>query len=549
MADKQFPVSFNFKAFESISGVIDGINGKFGKLKDRVTESNNRFQVLQNGTQGVRDRLVAFGEKLTGIGTKVSLGISTPLSLLAAKMVHTSIEATETASKFDQVFKALDDGTKAAAVDRLKAGFDLSTQSAQELISTTGLLAKDLGLNSKQALNMGEQVAALGVQIAAFRNVEGGAAAATDTLRAAMLGQTKGLKKLGIDLTDAQILEEAKTMASKGARFETIEQAKALVVLSLIQKRTKDDQEDFKESSHELANQMRVGAEGFKEVSKVVGDILKPRFARMVALTNKFQKAFLDLSPGMQKFIVSVGSILIALGPVILGFGVFIGTILPALITGFTTLTAISLPVVGTFLAVVAAIAALIGIGYLVVKNWEAIKTFFLALWDGPLVKFLRWVTMIEPFIILAKTIIANWEPIKGFFQDLFAKIATFMDPIIAKFRAISDAAKSLMGIAGDLGSKLLFGDNNPFAAQAPGGLAGASVGANAQNSVGQAAAVGAQAQQIGKTIGAEMKTTNTNNAKIEIDFSNVPRGTRVQTTQSTGIPPTLNLGMAGGLL
>src|SRR4051812_17752443 len=98
MSDNQVPVLFNFKAFDSISNTISSLSGKFTNLKAAVTENNNRFQVMQAKTEGVRSGLEAFGEKVTGIGAKISLGISAPLSLLGAKMVHTAIEATESAS-------------------------------------------------------------------------------------------------------------------------------------------------------------------------------------------------------------------------------------------------------------------------------------------------------------------------------------------------------------------------------------------------------------------------------------------------------------------
>lgn len=516
---KEFPVVFNFKAFETVNATIDKVTARFDGLKSSVSDFNNRFAILQSKTKGVRDALTSAGGAMESVGKKLTLGVTAPLALLAGKMVHTSIAAEESASKFEQVFKEVDNAVKGAAVDRLRKSFDLSTQSAHEMLSTTGLLAKDLGLTGDQALNMSEQVTGLSVQMAAFRNIEGGTERATEILRAAMLGQTKGLKALGISITEAQIKEEARAMSQKGARFETVEQAKAMATLALIQKRTIDDQEDFKNSQNEMENQLRVTGEQFKEISKTIGDILKPVLAAILNVANRLMKAFLNLSPSMQKVIVAFAAIAAAVGPLLVALGFFVGTILPALITGFSVLTVFAAPFSGTILAIVAAVTALIAVGVMLVKNWESVKGFFSALWDGPLFKVIRFMSGIDLLIGAGKLILKNWEPIAAFFDSIF------------------DSVKGIFGVLGDLGGKLLFGNNSPF-------------GGGNQNAQGnlseQSTGMKGQAQEIGKAMAQEIRTTN--DAKVQLDFLNLPRGTKIS-SQASGIPPSLNLGMMGAPL
>jgi len=529
---KEFPVSFNFRAFETISQTIDKINGSLDGLKKNSSTFNNQFKILQEKTSSWRDGLEKTGDSISGVGKKMSLFVTAPLTALAAKMVHTSVEAKETASKFDQVFKSVADGAKSGAIDKLKSGFDLSTQSAQEMLATTGLFAKDLGFGEKTALGMGEQVAALSVQIANFRGNGQSAEEMAKNLQMALLGNAKGLKSLGITFSDAEVKQEALAAAQRGARFETVEQAKAMAILSIIQKKTTDDQQDYAESSGEMANQTRVAGELFKELSKTIGDILKPAAERNLRIINKLQRAFLALSPSMQKVIVTFGTIAAAIGPVLVGLGFFVGKILPALITGFNVIASIGLATAATFAAVVAAVAAVAAIGYFLVKNWEAVKVFFAALWDGPLVRAIRFVTGLDALISIASLIIENWAPIKDFFKGLFDSVLSFMQPLL-------DGFKYILGGAAALGSKLLFGDKNPFAAPAAPGAQAGSVAA-------QSGGIQTQAQAIGQGIVREMRSTN--DARVQIDMTGVPRGVKVN-TQSTGIPPQLNLGMSGGSL
>lgn len=569
---KQIPILFAFGALESVSRTLDNINGKFHGLKTVSEEVNKNFKNLSFNTEAARKGLESIGEKIKSVGTNLTLGVTVPLGLLAGKMIHTSIAAEETASKFEQVFKSINDGVKNASIDRLKTSLDLSTQSAQEMVATTGLLAKDLGLSDKQALKMGEQVTSLAVRMAAFRNISGGAEQATETLRAAMLGQTKGLKQLGISITDAQILEEARKMAQRGARFETIEQAKALVILSLIQKRTTDDQEDFRESSQSLENQLRVSAELFREVSKTIGDIVKPLFASLVSVVNSLQRAFLALSPTTKKVLVIFAGIAAVMGPLITMFGFFVGTILPAFISILsavafryfiatflptlaallTEITITILSVIGMFLLFAAAVAGLIVLGVLIYKNWERVKFVLETLWDGPLVRFLRFITGLDLIITFAKLIMTTWEPIKSFFGGIFDSIMTSMQPVFDRFNALIELAKRFFSFLGNTAMKILFGDKDPFGA-IPKPMAGQfpekpQTPTDIISSYGRTAGeLGTQAQSIGKSIAQEFRQIN--DSRVQIDFTNVPKGTKVQGKSSNGIAPTLNLGMAGGLL
>ena len=100
-------------------------------------------------------------------------------------------------------------------------------------------------------------------------------------------------------------------------------------------------------------------------------------------LINFGAKVFSKLS-ALPKPILLLGAgfatLIAAAGPILIAFGGFIA-ILPALITGWGVFTGVmagfsvaTLPISGTVLAVVAAIAALVGITVLIIKKWDAIK-------------------------------------------------------------------------------------------------------------------------------------------------------------------------------
>jgi len=85
-------------------------------------------------------------------------------------------------------------------------------------------------------------------------------------------------------------------------------------------------------------------------------------------------QAFRSLSPATQKVIITIAGILAALGPVILGVGVFTTSVIPALTAGLTVLGGAFAAITGPIALIAVAIA---GAVYLIIKNWDSIVAYF----------------------------------------------------------------------------------------------------------------------------------------------------------------------------
>lgn len=157
-------------------------------------------------------------------------------------------------------------------------------------------------------------------------------------------------------------------------------------------------------------------------VGQILIDVAEDWLPKLSAALESVAGWLANLSPGMQGFIISVGAILGVLGPLLVAFG-FVAQGIGAIISVVTAVigafsaggaAATALGAAFTFLTgpvgiAIAAVAALIAIVVLIVKNWEPIKGFFANLWKG-----------------ISEIFVANVEKIKTFFSGLFAWVKNF---------------------------------------------------------------------------------------------------------------------------
>lgn len=98
----------------------------------------------------------------------------------------------------------------------------------------------------------------------------------------------------------------------------------------------------------------------FVDLGREIAAIVKPFLVPMVEYVKELSVRFQELSPGTKKWIVILGGVAAAIGPLL----ALAGTILPAILTGFTLL----------FSPIGAIAAGLVAIGVIIYKNWAPIK-------------------------------------------------------------------------------------------------------------------------------------------------------------------------------
>ncbi len=179
-------------------------------------------------------------------------------------------DAEEIRSKFDQVFSSMTAGANKVA-DTFADDFDVAGSTARELLGSTGDLLVGFGFTESAALDLADNIARLGSDLASFQNYAGGAAGATKALTSALTGETEGLKSLGIVVR--QDSNEFKDLIKKKMKdmHITETQAKALVIYETALKQSGKAVGDYGRTFDSLSNQERRATESIKTFNEEVG--------------------------------------------------------------------------------------------------------------------------------------------------------------------------------------------------------------------------------------------------------------------------------------
>jgi len=182
----------------------------------------------------------------------------------------------------------------------------------------------------------------------------------------------------------------------------------------------------------------KAGLGGFKQLQNSIGDLMED-FGAIIAqailpFVDKIKTmiaSFKALSPETKKFIVILGGVAAAIGPILL----LAGTILPAIAAGFTLL-------MGPLGLVIAALTA---VGVIIYKNWEPIKAQLVAI-SNYFVDLYNESTAfriaVEGVVLVFKNM---WAVVKFVFNAIYTVITGVVKQIINQFAAMGAVFKGAL--------------------------------------------------------------------------------------------------------
>lgn len=300
------------------------------ELKVRITGDAADLNAALSDAQ---KSLVSFSKQAAELGKTMSTYVTAPLLAAGAASIKMASDFNESLNKVDVSFKSASGSVTEFAKTSLKT-YGIASGTALDMASNFGDMATSMGLGVGEASKLSTSLVGLAGDMASFKNIR--IDVAQTALNGIFTGETESLKRLGIVMTEANVKAYA---FSQGItkQYDTMSQAeKVMLRYNYVMSVTKNAQGDFARTNENAANQMRMFGEGMKQLSAEIGQVMLPAVTSITKAANGMITGFSGASEGTKGFVVALGLIAAATGPLLF----LVGTIVPKVIEGFNLMTA-----------------------------------------------------------------------------------------------------------------------------------------------------------------------------------------------------------------
>lgn len=283
-------------------------------------------------------KLEKFGSKVSGVGKRLSLGLTLPLGIAGGAAIKMASDFDESVNKVDVAFKSASKDVKDFAKTTLSQ-FGIAQGTALDMAALFGDMSTSMGLTTKEAAKMSTSLVGLAGDLASFKNMN--IEEVTTALNGVFTGETESLKRLGIVMTQVNLEQFAQEQGIRKTLKAMTQAEKVQLRYQFVMAKTANAQGDFARTSDGAANQMRIFQESMKELGANIGAIILPAFIKVVKFGNKLINFFKGLDQQTKTLVVTVSALAAALPLIITAVG-YLSTAL-AFISGPIGLTVISL--------------------------------------------------------------------------------------------------------------------------------------------------------------------------------------------------------------
>lgn len=372
--------------------------------------------------QGTKD-LDSLGGKLQRSGANLTKFVTLPLIGVGAAATAMALDAEKSATKLTAAFKTMGKSS-GRSLEQLQDQAETLGQTTifddEQLAEAQAALLK-FGTVSGDAFDRAIQASA-DFAAATGRDLT----SATDMLGKALADPEKGLAKLaraGIVFTEQQ----EKQVAAMIKAGDTV--GAQTVILAAFEERFKGTNEVMQQSKAGIAAQ---AFEDLQNAMEDLGAVFLPILAQLATGLSTVAKAFTALDPGMQQFIVIIGAVVAAVGPVLFVAGKLVSAFRGVIVV-FNLLKVALLT--NPFTALAVAVAA---IAFLIITNWDKIFAFLKAVWGkitaalGGVVKFFT-----DAWDGLVKATTGAWDAVAGIIKGAINAVISVINGLFSFLNGI----------------------------------------------------------------------------------------------------------------
>ena len=315
----------NREAVISIVGKTDG-------LVKAITRGERALKGLGNVATGIAK-----------VGATAIAGIGLAAGTVGKEMVNLASSAKEAGSAFDVVFGTGESGQQLNAfVEEFANKAGMANFELQDLLKTTGQVVQSVGFTAEESAKLGEQLAVVAGDVAAFNNVQGGATPVMQAFTKALLGERESLKTYGISIMEADVQTKAFAMTGKENAKQLTQQEKAMATLELIKEKSIVTQGYLNAEQDSFAAKSNEARAKLTELKATMGQELLPIAEALlpviVDLVQEIGPQLVGAIQAVAPFVSAIGQLIAQLAPPIL---TIVSLLLTALAPAFRKFTEI----------------------------------------------------------------------------------------------------------------------------------------------------------------------------------------------------------------
>lgn len=203
--------------------------------------------------------------------------------------------------------------------------FGLARSTAVTMASDFGALFKGMGINMQQTEEWSRTLTERTMDLSNFYDTT--VEETTRALNAIVTGQTEPLRRFGINMTQATLKEYARQKGIRKSIEEMTEAEKVQLRYNFVIERTNIAVGTTARESDSATGQINRFKESIKELGVGFSEHILPMIVPVIDKLNTMIEKFTQLSDGTKKFIVAMGGVVAAGGPIIWVLGKVFGSI------------------------------------------------------------------------------------------------------------------------------------------------------------------------------------------------------------------------------
>jgi hypothetical protein len=316
----------------TIGGDVTPLKGALGQANAALNKFSDQAEKNAEALKQQFRGLSTIGNSMKDLGGKMTLGLTVPLVAAAGASFKMASDLDENLNKTMVAFRGSGDEVVAWSKTTLKS-FGIARSSALDMASLFGDMSTSMGLTGPEAAKMSTSLVGLAGDLASFKNIR--TDMASTALKGIFTGETEALKGLGIVMTEDNLKAFAMSQGIKENIKDMTQAEKVNLRYAYVMANTTNAQGDFLRTGGGAANQMRIFSESLKEVGSQFGAIILPAITSVITSLNSMMAWIGDLTETQKKWVIGIGAVVAAVGPLLFGLGSIISNIIPKLITGW----------------------------------------------------------------------------------------------------------------------------------------------------------------------------------------------------------------------